>query len=65
MLCFGRDGVFASKTANIKIWNRTTKTKKESFKLKISLFKLLRSWMYKFQCEITVFVSLTIALGTD
>lgn len=34
--------------------------KKENFKLKITLFKLLKELNAQFQCEITISVSLTI-----
>jgi len=39
-------------------------SKKESFKLKIQLFRLLISWMQKFQCDIAIFAFLTIDLMT-
>ena len=35
MLCFRRDDVFASKIANIEIWNRTTKTIQNIIKIRV------------------------------
>jgi len=39
------------------------KLNKESIKLKVILFRLLMSWLYKFQHNITIFVLLTRAPG--
>jgi len=39
------------------------KPKKESFELKEIFFRLLMSWLHKFQCDVTVFASLTSARG--
>jgi len=49
---------------DIWVWflgHRLRVPKKESFKLKITLFRFLKSRLYKFQCHITIFASLISA----
>ena len=47
------------KPVSLGQWLR--KPKRENFKLKIPFFRLLRNWMHKLQCNITIFASLTIS----